>query len=945
MASLYGSSDNPIVEVLIDGVWTDVTSRVRNAQRVQITRGRANEQGRPAPQRAQLTFENPDAYFSTRAPQSVNYRKIGKNTQIRVRAGDGGNHLRTLYNDLDVLAGASTADKASLDVTGDLDLRIEISPHTWRPRKISTLAAKWVGMTDQRSWAWRLRNTGELTFNWSSAGTAGTSFTHNSSVPVPIPSSGRLALRVTIDVDNGSGGKTTTFYTSDSITGTWTPLGTAVTTAGTTSIFNSTSVVGVGRASATQGAFGTDMGYGGKIYRFQMRNGINGTLVADMSPDGQAIGATSFSDGLAAPNTWTIAGTGARLTSDRVRFWGELASLPKEWDNTSKDSIVPARGAGMLQRLSQGVKPIESAMTRLYRGLPGVFAWWPCEDETDGVNGANLAAGSNPRAKIYVSKVAEARFGDTTAPPGAKSSVAFSNGNSRLFGYLKLYDLGLTYSYSFYVKMSALPTTNKTFFILYFTFSRVEVQISNANWNIVWYDLLDNVISSQNASISLVNPVNGWIGYQLLIEDQVGANIRYSQRWDSIGTFGGGLGPTTIVGAAGTVEPRQILFTAANDAAFNDMKISQIMCTTGAFDLSNPTQRNASNAYRGETAAARLQRLSEEEGVAFELTGNAADSEPMGYQTIKTYPDLIAECWETDGGIGGEARDALTLEYRTRADLEARDDLLLTHSASDLSEAPRPTDDDSGFTNDVTLTRQGGASWRSVVTEGYTSISDPPAGVGRYNSEVTLNIATDDRLPSVASWLALTGSWDQDRYPSIEVALHRARLLAVDSLFNATIGLRLGDTVSLAGLPSFMPPDTVAQIVQGYTENLSRFNWDIELNASPAGPFRAQPTLGLDTFTPRLDAVAHTHSNSLTTTGTSLTLVTPAGSARWADSATFPADFPMDIVINGEVMRLTAVTGTTSPQTGTVTRSINGVAKTHIAGSLVRLAQPFYVGR
>ncbi len=44
-------------------------------------------------------------------------------------------------------------------------------------------------------------------------------------------------------------------------------------------------------------------------------------------------------------------------------------------------------------------------------------------------------------------------------------------------------------------------------------------------------------------------------------------------------------------------------------------------------------------------------------------------------------------------------------------------------------------------------------------------------------------------------------------------------------------------------------------------------------------------------------------------------------------------------------MSLTAVTGTSSPQTGTVTRSINGVVKSHSADELVRLAEPFYVGR
>ncbi len=74
--------------------------------------------------------------------------------------------------------------------------------------------------------------------------------------------------------------------------------------------------------------------------------------------------------------------------------------------------------------------------------------------------------------------------------------------------------------------------------------------------------------------------------------------------------------------------------------------------------------------------------------------------------------------------------------------------------------------------------------------------------------------------------------------------------------------------------------------------------WEINASCTPAGPYRASPTLGNDVYVPRLDATGHTVSNSLTTTSTSLTLVTPAGSALWVDSATYPSDFPMEIVID-----------------------------------------------
>ena len=41
---MYGSSTSPIIETLIDGTWTDVSTRPSAEQKIVITRGRANEQ-------------------------------------------------------------------------------------------------------------------------------------------------------------------------------------------------------------------------------------------------------------------------------------------------------------------------------------------------------------------------------------------------------------------------------------------------------------------------------------------------------------------------------------------------------------------------------------------------------------------------------------------------------------------------------------------------------------------------------------------------------------------------------------------------------------------------------------------------------------------------------------------------------------------------------------
>lgn len=77
--------------------------------------------------------------------------------------------------------------------------------------------------------------------------------------------------------------------------------------------------------------------------------------------------------------------------------------------------------------------------------------------------------------------------------------------------------------------------------------------------------------------------------------------------------------------------------------------------------------------------------------------------------------------------------------------------------------------------------------------------------------------------------------------------------------------------------------------------------------------------------------------------------ITSAGSTLVADvaylasAADSAADFPFDLAVAGEVVRVTGCTGTSSPQSLTVIRAINGVSKPLPAGASVALAQPAIV--
>jgi hypothetical protein len=173
---------------------------------------------------------------------------------------------------------ASTPDAAALDITGDIDIRVRVAMDDWTPAADIGLVSKWNGAVTQSAYLFNVNSgSGRLSLYWS---TNGTTVSNSISTVSPTISDGAaLWVRVTFDVDNGSGGNDVAFFTApDQATepSSWTQLGTTVTTAGTTSIFNSTAPLEVG--SWQGGVVGNAAA---KFYRAIVRDGIGGTVAFD----------------------------------------------------------------------------------------------------------------------------------------------------------------------------------------------------------------------------------------------------------------------------------------------------------------------------------------------------------------------------------------------------------------------------------------------------------------------------------------------------------------------------------------------------------------------------------------------------------------------------------------------------------------------------------------
>jgi hypothetical protein len=224
---------------------------------------------------------------------------------------------------------ASTPHTGVLGITGDLDLRAECAVADWGAA-IQTLVGKYVTASNQR--AYRLTTTtpsGLLRLYWSTDGTAFQTRDSTVAISTVAANGTRVALRATLDVDNGNTEHTVRFWWAPYIdVSEWTQLGDPVVTAGTTSVFNATSAPLELGSSGGSGGAGTTNLWAGRLWAAEVRDGIDGTVVASPRLQDETLVAGSWVD--SAGRTWTVNGSAAIasiLTQDELDFLASTGVL------------------------------------------------------------------------------------------------------------------------------------------------------------------------------------------------------------------------------------------------------------------------------------------------------------------------------------------------------------------------------------------------------------------------------------------------------------------------------------------------------------------------------------------------------------------------------------------------------------------------------------------
>lgn len=881
------------IEVKLDldgnGVFdTDITSYALardGSNGFDIERGSTSEGYLTDSGTCSFQLNNRDGRFSPRNPEGPYYGQIGRNTAIQVAVKGGSTYLHTLST---TSSGASTPDSASLSITGDIDIRFDATLDNWFAAGgfsgTTELCGKGEFSAGQRAWILMIRDD-LLRLEWSADGT--NTIAVDSTAKPLIPLSRRLAVRATLDVNNGSGGNTVTFYTSDSISGTWTQLGDPVVTAGTTSINNDAQALNVGNGWPALG-FDSAVGH---IHAFQLYSGIAGSLVASPDFTAQTDGATSFQD--AQGNTWTRAAfPDSNITDLDVRFTGEIVEWPNRWDTSGNDIWVDVKAKGVFRRLEAGRTTLRSTLSRRIPTFSPV-AYWPMEDGSSSTRFYSPIEGVRPLQQSGMDLESDNTLGGSTALPVIRDGAD-------LFGVAPAASNSTQWRVEFVYKYPTLPASNSTVL-------RISTSSSSARyWSIrmrtgnIVNILVTEIDGStvEDTDIAWTDAVGGqWnrfvleaqqdgtdVDYRVAITDiAAGTTVQYTDTFalSAVGRVTGFAGgqPNYGSGADGLV--------LGHLALFDDITIST------AYD-------DAEDGFSGERAGERVDRLAAEEDVDVVIHGWTSETEQLGPQGPSTFMELLRDATEADGGLLIESRNRLAVKFVALSSITNQEPTVTLTYPDHIQPGLEPKPDDFLVENDVTVSRTSGSSGRVEVTDGALSVNAPPNGVNRYETSYELDIYSDDRTDDHAGWRAHLGTWDEERYSAVPVWVS-----ATPSLFGTLSLLDVGTVLRLTNndTDNKLPPGDIDLLIRGYSEFLNQRRWELQFNGVPYGPYRVAQLSNDDLG--RLDTDGSVLQASINSAAATMNVTVTDGPFWTRDSS----EVPFDLIMGGERITATAVKG------------------------------------
>jgi hypothetical protein len=902
------------VDLSYSGLWNPVGTDLDQSG-VSVHHGASSEGGRADATSLSFRVKNGDGKYSPRNPSSPLYGKIGRNTPARATVALGAPWLDIKNSSSSV---ATLPDTAVLDITGDIDIRWHGYMPSWE--WAVDLMSKWDTTGNQRSWILRAEADGTLAFFWSVNGVA-----VNEARSVAIPAwAGKIALRVTMDVNDGAGGRGIRFYYAPDLASDWVPLGAPVLQSGTTAIYSSTAHVRLGKAPTSSAAWAA-----ARVYGWELRNGIGGTLATSAdTATVTTVGPAQFLD--VQGRNWAMTG-GAAITNRHTIGVGEVAEWPMDWGRKGAPTVyTDVEAAGVTRRLGQGQRALESPFYNAVMARPAteLLAYWPMEDGSSATS-FGPAVGGAPATWSGVPALASyegfpgsrplPKIGTSTIRARVRQPSSWTVSFVQVRNLLAVPAPGIGGARVLQEMRFGAKTPSGI--------GKAELWVDAAGaLRIVAYDW-EGAVHNDTGYVSF--GVNGDLARLSVDLTQSGLNVTARIMYLNAATGGSTYTFPTWTGRS--LWPlKEVVVNPTGSLAFQEVGYGHLTVErseSSIYDISPSIMKG----YAGESAEWRLRRLALEKGIPVAITGTSGETADMGIQEIDEWLTVARSVEAGDGGILHDDPTSLGFRYRTLHSLGSQPPVVIDYE--DNKVVPfKPVDDDSMIRNRVTITRPNGSPFTASRDTGPLSVQDIPNGVGLYEDSRELNLGSDATAGATADWDVHVGTWDEGRYPTMGVDLADPRILSDPMLVRELLSLNIGDRLVINDPPPWLPPFAVDVLVMGVQYEITPLHARLTWTCIPARPYR----MGYFNAGHRYSGEGTTLTAGVTSTATTLNLTLPAG-VTWTH-----ADGDYDIIVGGELMTVTNVTG---GNVMTVARSINGVVKAHLAGAPVALAEPSFYAR
>lgn len=672
------------------------------------------------------------------------------------------------------------------------------------------------------------------------------------------------------------------------------------------------------------------------------------------------------------------------------RFFGYASQWKPAWDADREFAVVRFKANGIMRRLRQGDSAAQSPMWRFnmlshrypigtnegwpygdqqYHALPTHY--WSLEESAGALRAANAVQPSYPLQAVAATEMP--LFGGDADLIASKPGPQFINGAVMQVNFPLVTPGGRCESFDIDTN-SAIRVQ----FLLHLpdsTVSTLKDSLGNLVDGVIAEILRIEVFCAALFHVTYFidnDPTSGLIGYTNLL-DSAGASLnvlggevglQFERGMfvtiDLIQTTAGvevrmGSIPLTAEPATGQIVTEVTLYNlfvvaGATLNGITGIKIGRTQNLEGAsvthLSISNGPDDTFPDRYPhavlgrpGDRVDERLRRLSIEDNIAIDIIGDA--DIPMGPMGVGTFLDLVSEGRKVDGGALLDGLSAgLTYVCRTHA-YSSPPTLTLDASQGDVITPLETEQDDQGRVNVFTADNPAGGQQTFTRTDGDLGT----ATVGVYDDSDLFSVAQDATLYDEAAWRVHQGTIGGLRYPTMQFELEKPGTSAKAQRWLDCRPLARLDILALE--PGAVTPDGQF-LLRAWNERWNSKLWIVVTTLTRYAGW-AIGTIAADTgdtgdYVLHLDIDGATLAADVAAGGSSLTVATTSGPI-WVHPAiaTYADDITgLYLAIDGLRVKVTAIAGTSSPQTFTVDPAT--VLKALSAGASVSVWQQPVLG-